>query len=63
MGQFKVVWGQSLTKGVSHQTFSERRSYERKKSAAHFLLQERMMSAEVSKERKKSAKNKFSKKV
>ena len=36
---------------------------ERKKSAAHFLLDESMMSATVSKERKKSAENKFSKKL
>ena len=38
-------------------------NHERKSSAAHFLLQERMMSAEVSKERKMSAESKFSKKL
>ena len=51
-------------RGRNGQTFSERRSqfcernfwnHKRKKSAAYFLLQERMMSAKVSKERKKSA--------
>ena len=38
-------------------------NHEHIKSAAHFLLQERMMSAKVSKERKNSAENKVSKKL
>ena len=38
-------------------------NHEREKSAAHLLLDERMMSAEVSKVRNKSAENKLSKKL
>ena len=34
-------------------------NYERKKSGAHVFLEERVMSAKLSKERKKSAEDKF----
>ena len=67
---FMSIW---FLKVCNSQTFSERRSqfrernvsgahfmnYERKKSGAHVFLEERVMSAKLSDERKKSAEDKF----